>query len=379
MMEEIIPGFWRRAPLERPVVEQNLWILSADAAFKIGHRHEVFAAEPPNCFTVLRAKFDQWFAQQAVEAGVFLVPETLIEELLVANGRVVGVRAGREEGEVYADVVVLAEGVNAQLAQQAGLREEIAPQNVAVAVKEVLALPRKEIEARFNLTDNQGATIELIGTATAGLVGTGFLYTNRDSLSVGVGVLAADLVEAGLTPYDLLEQVKAHPSVRPLIEGAEPREYLAHLIPEGGYREVPSLVHEGLLIVGDAAMLVNSLHREGANLALTSGRLAAETILEAKKRGDFSASALAPYRQRLEDSFVLADLKKYQEAPRFLATHPHLFQLYPRLLNEVAREWLTVDGVPKREKQRAIWRRVTQARPLRRIIGDLWAAWRALR
>ena len=85
-----------------------------------------------------------------------------------------------------------------------------------------------------------------------------------------------------------MEYVKTHPMIRPYIQGAEPQEYLAHLIPEGGYHSMPKVVGDGVLVVGDAAQLVNAIHREGSNMAMTSGRLAAETIVEAKERGDFS-------------------------------------------------------------------------------------------
>ncbi|MBN1458309.1 MAG: FAD-dependent oxidoreductase, partial [Armatimonadetes bacterium] len=231
---------------------------------------------------------------------------------------------------------------------------------------------------RFQLTGEQGATIELYCDASWGMVGTAWIYTNRESLSIGVGALISDLVERQITPNDLLEHFKAHPMVAPLLEGGETREYLAHLIPEGGLRGMPKLSTDGLLVVGDAAMLVNSLHREGSNLAMTSGKLAAEAVLRAREKGDFSARSLAHYDRLLRDSYVYQDLYKYRNMGRFFETHPEFFGLYPELLNEAAREMLTVDGVAKRKKQRAIFWGALKRRSLWRMAVDFFKAWRSI-
>ena len=377
--ETVVPGFYQHAPLERPVVEQRLWLLTEEAALSLGYKDRVFAGETYNAFTVLRARFDRWLAEQAVAAGALLINETVIEDLLWEEDRVVGVRAGREGGDVRAGVVLLAEGANSLLTQKAGLkRDGINTNQLAIAVKEIIALPREKIEDRFNLEEGQGCTIELLGEATKGLMGTAFIYTNKDSLSVGVGVLLSSLVRRRLNPNDLLEHLKSHPMVRPLLAGGESKEYQGHLIPEGGYSAVPQLYGNGVLVAGDAAMLVNGIHREGSNLALTSGLLAARTILAAREKGDYSAANLAPYRRALEESFVLKDLRKYQRAPFFFDQNPHFFTLYPELLSRAAREFLTVDNVPKREKQNRILREVTARRSRFQIARDLYNLWRVM-
>ncbi len=88
-----------------------------------------------------------------------------------------------------------------------------------------------------------------------------------------------------MTPYGLLEAFKQHPSVKPLLAGSEVKEYAAHMIPEGGYKAIPQLFGDGWLIVGDAGQFVNAVHREGSNLAMTTGRIAAETIADLKANG----------------------------------------------------------------------------------------------
>jgi electron transfer flavoprotein-quinone oxidoreductase len=126
-------------------------------------------------------------------------------------------------------------------------------------------------------------------------------------------------------------------------------------------------------------MMVNGLHREGSNLAMTAGRLAGETVIEAKRRGDFSARTLALYAAKLEESFVLKDLRKYRNLPDLVERRPDLFTTYVELANRAAHEMLTVDGVPKRDKQRKIWREVTARRPMWHLVRDLYEVWKAVR
>ncbi|HUU54033.1 MAG TPA: FAD-dependent oxidoreductase [Armatimonadota bacterium] len=375
---EIFPEFWKEAPLERHLVETQAWVLTERAAFKAAHRHEAFDQEPYNAFTVFRSRFDKWMAAKVREAGALIIPETVVESAIMEDGKVVGVRTGRPDGDLYADVVIAADGVNSLLAQNVGLREEVPPDEVALAVKEVIALPRETINDRFQLTGDQGATIELYCDASWGMVGTAWIYTNRDSLSIGVGAMISQLVERGVQPNDLLEHLKSHPMVAPLLEGGETREYLAHLIPEGGLRAMPKLSTDGMLVVGDAAMFINSMHREGSNLALASGKLAAQAILRARKQNDFSARSLSHYDRLIRDSYIYKDLYKYRNMARFFETHPEFFGLYPDLLNEAAREMLTVDGVPKRRKQRSIfWSALKKRSPWRMAI-DFFKAWRSI-
>ncbi len=380
MLADLIPAFASEAPIERVIVDERLWITTDDSAVTIGHKTAGRSGEIPNAFTVLRAKFDRWFASKAEEAGALLIPATVVEDLIIRDGRVTGVRTGRGDGDLHADVVVLCDGVHSFLAKRAGLQSrEIAPHEVALAVKEIIALPPEVIQERFNVGEGEGVTIELYGAVTQGMGGYGFIYTNRDSLSVGVGALISHFMRTKITPYALLERLKQHPLVRPLIAGGQVAEYLAHAIPEGGFKAMPRLCGDGVLVAGDAAMMVNGLHREGSNLAMTAGRLAGETVIEAKARGDVSAASLASYRSRLEESFVLKDLRKYQHLPEFLDRHPELLQVYPDLVNHAVHEMLTVDGVPKRDKQRKIWKDVTSRRSLWRLLTDAYQGWRVIR
>ena len=117
-------------------------------------------------------------------------------------------------------------------------------------------LPQETIEARFNLKGDEGVVIEAVGTISRGMTGMGFIYSNKECISLGIGCLVSDFQRTGETPYALLDRFKRHPSVAPLIEGSEVKEYAAHLIPEGGFKSIPQLYGDGWVVVGDAAALL---------------------------------------------------------------------------------------------------------------------------
>lgn len=376
-LREIIPNFWEKAPLERPILEQRYMLLDDDGHVAFAFRDPSWS-DPPNAFSVLRAKFDQWYAAQAVAQGALLINETTVTELIVEDERVVGVRVDRPEGEVYADVVILADGANSLLAKQIGFHQEWLPEEVALAVMEVLSLPKDTIEMRFNIGALEGVSIEMLGEATLGLPGMAWLYTNKESLSIGVGVTLSSLREARMKPYELLERLKAHPTVQRLIEGSKPEEYLAHLIPEGGYRSIPRLVGHGVVVTGDAAQFVNAVHREGSNFAILSGKLAAEVVDEALSLGDTSENVLVRYRDRAMRGVIGADLKKYADTIPLLEKNPHYLKHYMPRLHGALRELFTVDGIPKKEKQKRMIELLTADRGKLGAARDVWRLGRAI-
>ena len=224
-----------------------------------------------------------------------------------------------------------------------------------------------------------GVTTEILGSVTWEMNGVAFLYTNRNSISIGIGANLADFARQKARPYEMLESLKNHPMIAPLIKDGKSKEYLAHWLPEGGYNTVPQLCGEGFLIAGDSAMLFNALHREGSNLAMTSGRLAAETILEAMEKNDFSAMGLQGYVKRMQGSYVLKDLKKYRRFPSFLETHKELFTSLPGATSMAVRQMLMVNGFPKKAKQREVWKAIRGQVSLLRLLRLAWDAWRSVR
>lgn len=379
-LEKLIPDFREDAPLERHVIEQRLWMMDDRSFSGMQYRSEDFNEEKPNRYTIIRAQFDKWFSKRVQAAGALVICETTVTELVQeVDGRVIGVRTDRTGGFIRADVVVMAEGVNGLLGARAGLREVPKPATVALAVKEMHFLPSETIESRFNLKGDEGVVIEAAGTITHGMTGTAFIYTNKESLSVGIGCLISDFVETQETPYGLLESFKTHPSVAPLIAGSEVKEYAAHMIPEGGYRAIPQLFGDGWVIVGDAGQFVNAVHREGSNLAMTTGRIAGEAIFQVKSRREpMTAENLALYKKMLEASFVMKDLKKYKNLPKALH-NKHLFTTYPRLLSQAMQTWFRVDGVDKKSKENEIVKSFFRARKVTGLIGDVFSIARGWR
>lgn len=381
-IEEFVPEFWkeRNPPIERHIVEQRIWMMGQDSMVTFGHRNEKYK-EPYNCFTGLRVKFDQWFANKAVEAGAIPIYETVALDVIREGDRVVGVKTDREDGDLYADVVIIADGVNSLLGKKMGIHREWQPDEVSLAVKEVIALPKEKIEDRFNLEGNEGVTIEFMGQTSLGMAGMGFLYTNKDTLSLGVGVMVNHLRDKKIKPYAILDAVKQHPMLRKLIQGGETVEYSGHLIPEGGFHSIPPLSGEGWVICGDAAQLVNFVHREGTNLAMTSGRFAAEAILEAREAGDPSPTALKRYDDKIRASFIHKDLKKYKGMHTLLKEQDPdlLFDKLPRALNEAAYQMFLVDGESKADKQKKAASIVKDAAGGTMNIMKLgWKGWRAM-
>jgi len=382
MLEKLIPDFREDAPLERHLIEQRFWMMDRNSHTGLHYRSDDFNEECPNRYTIIRAQFDKWFSKKVREAGAIVLCETTVTELLRdGKGKVIGVKTDRKDGWVGADVVVLAEGVNGLIGTRAGLRERPDPAKVALAVKEMHFLPQETIESRFNLKGDEGAVIEAVGTISEGMTGMGFIYTNRESISLGIGCLVSDFERTGQTPYGLLEKFKAHPSVRALIEGSEVKEYAAHLIPEGGFKSIPQLYGDGWVVVGDAAQLNNAIHREGSNLAMTSGRFAAEAIFQVKSRRDpMTKENLALYKKMLDDSFVMKDLKKYRDMPELLHIRAQNFFLtYPQLVSKAMKEFVRVDGVTKAEKEKSTMRSFLAARSLRGLVGDAFKLARAWR
>jgi len=381
-LRQILPNFDQLGcPVERNIIESRIWYLSKEAGYTIGYRDNIFTQERKyNVFTVGRAKFDRWFADQARKKGALIVPATVVVDFLRdKNGRVSGVVTNRADGEVPASVVLLADGVNSPLAAKTGFRAELKPEHVALAVKEVIELSAEVIEQRFCVSPSDGITTEVLGEITGGMDGVAIIYTNKNSISISVGANLADFVRTKIKPYELIEAYKQHPLVAPLIAGGKPIEYTAHWLAEGGYYTIPQVYGNGYLIAGDSAMLFNALHREGSNLAMASGKMAAETIIEALKRGDTSRKSLSLYAEKLNDSFVMKDMKKYRNFPAFLYNTHQLFNELPQVAQLAAREMLTVNGISKKQKQKDIMAEIRKKIGLFKLARIIWRGWRSVK
>ena len=350
MLHELVPEFWKEAgaPVERPILEQKTCITTEDSYVTVGYKSLKFMDGVPNCYTIIRVHFDQWYAKKAEEAGAEVFCGVMVSGVLKdASGKILGIKTS-DGDELTASVVIACDGVNSIVAQKAGFRPELLSSEVALGAKEVIALPSGVIEDRFQLNPGEGATMELFGSVSLGMLGYAFIYTNKESLALGVGCKLSDYQKKGLRPSDHLEHVKQHPLIKKLISGGKLLEYSAHLIPEGGYKSMPPLAEDGFLVAGDAAQMTNPAYREGSNLAMTAGKLAGETVIEAKAKGDYSKAALSAYVRKLEASYVLSDMEDIADLEEHVENSPGFLEFYPKLACELAHLRFSADGVPKR-------------------------------
>lgn len=358
-LNDLVPEYWTQDfGFERYVNHRRLTFLDDQSAFSLDFKSDHFNAAPYKGLIVLRSRFDRWLADRVEEAiaesdfaeDSLIATNILVEEVLMENGKAVGIRTGEET--FHADCVILAEGVNNLLTRQVGLQDKYVPADyMATGVKEVIRFDRKVLEDRFQLQGDAGLTNEFIGYASDGIEGGGFLYTNRDSISLGLVLNIKSMREhmpKGKKIYDILTHFKSHTAVRDMLRGGEVVEYSAHVVSTGDKRALPKeLFADGVLVAGEAAnLLLNSGKAiQGMDYAMESGILAAETVVEAKRAGDYTSATLRLYRTKLENSYVLKDLNAFQGAVQFLHSRD-MFTAVPNVVNEFGRQFFTVDNSP---------------------------------
>jgi electron transfer flavoprotein-quinone oxidoreductase len=381
ILNQLIPDWWKQAPVERHVCRRELVLMTPDTSVSLDFRSVAsdYAKPPYNGFTILRPKFDRWFAAQAEAAGAFLLTSTVVDDVVRDDDQVVGVKVRRDQGEVRGDVVIACDGASSWLARKAGLQRELDTHELSLGVKEVIGLDEAVIRERFQLSGNEGVALEYVGAVTGAVHGGAFLYTNRDSLSLGILGQLSSLVEHKQRPYDLLEAFKAHPTVAPLVRGGTLREYSAHLIPEAGWNMVPKLYGDGILVAGDAAgfCLATGIYIEGINYAIQSGLAAGTAAVEACRRRDFTRYSLMKYMELLYQRNVLTDLRAYRHAPAFV-NGERLQNLYPELAGRMSEALFRVDGDRKQKLVPLYWRTMRQVgvKP-REVMKDLYQVTRA--
>jgi electron transfer flavoprotein-quinone oxidoreductase len=347
VLDQLIPSFWEEAPIERYITNYITTLMTKEDYFNLEYKGKSLEKVPYNAVTVLRAKFDRWLAEKAEEAGAMIVTGIKVEKVLKDGNRVIGISTGDEE--MLADVVIAADGINSFIAKEAGLRGEIKLDHLAVGAKAVIELPRGIIEERFRLTGNEGAAYAILGEATHGVAGGAFFYTNLESLSIGVVMRLDDLVKERVKPPEVLDDLLEHPMIAPLVKDGVMTEYGAHLTGEGGLNMVPKKLYtDGMLIIGDAAgFTINSgLVIRGMDLAIGSGIAAADAIIGAKAKHDYSDTSLSAYSRNLEESFIMKDLKLYAMTPAFME-NDRLYKQYSLMVNNLFGKLYTQDLTPK--------------------------------
>lgn len=378
-LHRLFPDFPADCPIERYVTRETMSFLAEDTALSVQFDAPRLATGASASFTAIRRTFDAWLAKRAEEAGATLITGIRVDGLHREGGRVAGVVADGDA--VKADVVVAADGAMSRLALGAGLRGNLEPREVAVGVKETVELPKETLEERFNLEGDEGAAYVFAGYASNWLRGGGFLYTNKETLSLGLVVSSEDLSTTRTEIGTLMDRFRRHPSVARLTKGGKVLEWSAHLVPELGLEMMPRAYADGLLVAGDAAgFLLNAGYTyRGVDLAIASGMAAAETIRRARDAGrGYGASSLATYETLLREHRVTTELETFRNAPLYLK-NPRLFSVYPRLLNEIAEKVYTVDGTGQKRIADVALQGAKAARLSRvRMLLDLLGGSRAM-
>jgi electron transfer flavoprotein-quinone oxidoreductase len=356
-LAQLVPNYWKEKDggWERYITQRRLTFMDGQSSFSIDFKSSHFGEIPYSGVVVLRSKFDRWLAEKVEEAiaesdfamDSFIATNIKVDEVLMKNGQAVGIRTGEEE--FHASSVIIAEGVNNLLTRQIGLQNDYVPADyVLTGVKEVIRFDQDVLENRFQLNGLGGMSNEFLGYATNGIEGGGFLYTNRDSISLGLVLGIKDLREKGRKSHDILNNFKMHPAIQDIIRGGEVVEYSAHVVSSGDKRIMPKeLYKDGVLICGEAANLLINAGKaiQGMDYAMRSGILAASTIVKAKEVGDFSSDTLKIYRQALDQSFVMKDMDNFQDAVHMLHD-PHMFRDVPNLICDFGRQFFTIDDEP---------------------------------
>jgi electron transfer flavoprotein-quinone oxidoreductase len=355
-LRDYLPDLWKEAPLERHVTKEILTLLGETNSTTFELYSDRFNQEPYPSYTILRAKFDRWFSDFISEKGVFVIPQKNVDDLIKEGEKVIGIRAGDEE--IGADCVVAADGILSFMAEKAGLRQSFQSQHFAMGFKEVIQLDPKTIEDRFRLGEGEGAAQLFVGSLTKGMMGGGFLYTNQESLSLGivVGIHSLNRKEPREEIYKLLDEFKERPEIKNLIRGGNVIEYSAHLISEGGIHIKPKVYGDGILVVGDAAGLgLNMLVTvRGMEYAMASGVLAGRTIKKAKEKNDFSASSLADYEKILNESFIIKEMDTFKNSLHILENE-RLFSKYPQTISDLFEKVMWVNEHPKESLYKTIY------------------------
>lgn len=358
-LAKLVPEYWKEdGGWERYINHRRLSFMDKESCFTIDFKSSHFNEPPYSGVVVLRSKFDRWLADKVQEAidesdfamESFIATNILVEEILMEDDKAVGIRTGDEK--FYSDSVIIAEGVNNLLTRQVGLQDEYVPaDHMLTGIKEIIRFDQEKLEDRFQLNGKSGMSNEFVGFATDGVEGGGFLYTNKETISLGLVLGVKDLREKGKKPHDILNKFKTHPVISDIIKDGEVVEYSAHVVSSGDKQVMPKKLHkDGLLICGEAANLLMNAGKaiQGMDYAMRSGILAAETIVESKEKNDFSEQSLHQYEKALNDSYVMKNINNFQDAVHLLHD-PVMTQKIPNLICDFGRNFFTIKNQPTKK------------------------------
>jgi electron-transferring-flavoprotein dehydrogenase len=316
-LAELVPDFAKTAPLDAPVTDDAAYFLTARRAWK-------FPITPPPLrnhgnYIVSLNRLVKWLGGLVEQAGVNIFTQFAGAQLIYEGQAVAGAITedkGRDKDgkpkdnftpgyELRAKITVLAEGPRGSLTKHLVAEKNLGglnPQVYSVGVKELWEVPPGRI--------HPGWVAHTLGwPLDSSMYGGGWIYGMRDNrVSLGL-VTGLEYHNPRFDPHEAFQRFKTHPFVRGILAGGKLVRYGAKTIPVGGWYSMPRPYIDGCLIIGDSASLLNSQRLKGIHMAIKSGMLAAETILDALRAGDTSADRLSAFRRKVEESWIARELR----------------------------------------------------------------------
>jgi len=315
-LKELVPDFESSAPLDTPVTDDCVMFFTEKSALR-------FPITPPpfknrGNYIISLSKLTKWLGGLVEKTGANLFTQFAGASLIYEGEGIAGVitedkgvdKNGQPKDnftpgyELRAKVTVLAEGTRGSLTKQLVSKyklDGLNPQIYALGIKELWEVPAGRVQPGF-VAHTMGWPVDMK------MYGGGFIYGMKENrVSLGL-VLGLEYHDPLFDPHQAFQQFKTHPFLRKMLAGGRLVRYGAKTLPEGGWYSMPRTYVDGGLIIGDSASFLNSQKLKGINLAIKSGMLAAETILEALKSGDTSAKTLSAFQKKVEASWIKPDL-----------------------------------------------------------------------
>jgi electron-transferring-flavoprotein dehydrogenase len=317
-LRELVPDFEKSAPLDTPVTDSAALLFTQNSSFRFPITPPPFQNKGNNVVSL--SKIAKWLGGLVESAGVNLFKEFGGADLVYESGAVTGVitedkgldKNGKPKDnytpgyELRAKVTVLAEGTCGSLTKKLVAEKKldnVNPQSYGIGIKELWEVQPGRVEP--------GYVAHTLGwPVSTDMYGGGWIYGLSDNrLSIGL-VIALEYADPRFDPHAAFQKWKTHPHVKKILEGGKLVRYGAKALPYGGWYAMPRNTVDGALIIGDSGSFLDSQRLKGIHLAMKSGMLAAETIFEALKSGDYTCKTLGCFQQRVEQSYIRDEMWK---------------------------------------------------------------------
>lgn len=335
-LKELIPDYQEKGcPIEELECRDEFYFLTKTNQYSVPFTPSYMHNN--GCHVISLSKFVRWLGELVEAAGVNVFPGfSGTEALYDDEGKIIlGVATGDkgvdkdgnkksnyEPGiNLTARVTVLGEGPKGSLTRDVGGKMGIfsgkMPQVFETAVKEVIELPESSpfLSGDTTVIHSFGYPF---GLHTKG---GGFLYRMKENLiSLGL-VVGLDYEDPILEPYEAFLEYKRHPLIADIIMGGKVLQQGAKTLSAGGLYTMPKLAVNGALFVGDSASMLNIQRLKGIHTAMKSGMLAAEAIISAFEKEDYSVNTLGEYESAMKKSWIMKELKAARNFTQALSKH----------------------------------------------------------